>query len=113
MSWARVAIAAGVAVVSGASFVAGKLWGSSTERKAHEPIRRENETLRNERNQLVSFFEGRAYNYEEIIARIYNEKPRNKAALSVLLKRYSLSDMEIDRISKMLSTADFYDSRAA
>lgn len=113
MSWARVVWAAGTVVVSGICFIGGKLLGASQERNAHKHLHDENKKLRTEREKLLTFFEERGYQYEKIVAEIYNLKPKNKAELRKLLTRYSLSDKEIDRVNTMLNETNFYVVRAA
>lgn len=113
MSWQRIAIGVGAALVSGISIVIGKLWGASEEREAHKHLHEENEHLRAQREQLLTFFEGRGYQYEKIVVDIYKVKPKNKAELTELLKQYSLSDKEIERVNAMLNETNFYVVRAA
>ena len=113
MSWHRVAWAAGCLTVSALGVVVGKLWGASQEREAHEHLYEEHKNLRTEREALMSFFEERGYQYEKIVAEIYNFKPKNKAELRDMLTRYSLSEKEIERVNAMLIESDFYIVRAA
>lgn len=105
MNWPRVA---GTIAVSGFSLVVGKLWGAKQERKAHGYLINENVELRTELEKLIRFFEGRSYNYEKIIAEIYNTKPRDKNELRRILVRYSLTDKEINRVNDLLESSRFY-----
>lgn len=110
MSWGKVV---GLSVVGLVSIVIGKLWGASQERKAHEHLYEENKELRTEREALISFLENHSYQYEKIVAEIYNIKPKSKAELRELLTCYSLSNKEIERVNSMLVETGFYTVRAA
>lgn len=113
MVWGRVIKAVSVAVVVGGTLIVGKVWGQTSERKAHEPMRKENENLRNERNQLISFFEQRTYQYEKIIAQLYSDRPANKAELRNLLQGHGLTDKEINRVHEILIKQNFYNRRSS
>ena len=113
MSWIRIARVVGGVIVTGGVLIGGKIWGQTSERQAHEPMRKENEKLRTEYAELIGFFESRSYKYEAIIAQIYQSHPASKAELKKLLQSHGLSEKEIDRVHSILAESNFYNERAA
>ena len=112
MNWIRVARVVGGVIVAGGVLIVGKIWGQTSERKAHEPMRQANDDLRTERAELLNFFENRSYRYETIIAQIYLTRPTSKAALKKLLQGHGLSEKEIDRVHSILTESNFYNKDA-